>query len=98
MNTFPRCRTAHSKAAELVKSLKEQIKKREHEHSVEQSSVTAAQDRSARTFSLYMTSGFQAPVARQHPWSPCTSTEHTSYPDRAIQFLCRPFSILLILN
>lgn len=28
MNTFPRCWTAHAKAAELVKSLKEQIKER----------------------------------------------------------------------
>lgn len=28
MNTFPRCWTPHAKAAELVKSLKEQIKER----------------------------------------------------------------------
>lgn len=86
MNTFPRCWTSHTKAVELVKSLKEQIKRRECEHSVEQCSVTAAQDKSARAFSLYMTRGLQAPVARQHPWSPRIVAQYARYPNRAIHF------------
>lgn len=72
MNTFPRCWTPHTKAAELVKLLKEQIKKRTWTLC-----LTMRQDNST-TFSLYMTSGVQVPVARHHPWSPCILTEYAS--------------------
>lgn len=45
------------------------------------------------------TSGLQAPVARQHPWSPrILTTEYASYANRTIPFLPRLFIIQLILN
>lgn len=65
---------------------------------MEQCRVTAAEDKGTRTLSLHMTSGLQEPVARQHPWSPCSSAEYVTYPNRVIQCVGRLFGILLILN
>lgn len=65
MNMFPRCWTPHAKAAELVKSLKEQIKERKRTLGRTMPCDGGGGQRYQNTFTA---SGLQEPVARQHPW------------------------------